>query len=69
MEVLADLQALSFRNAPGLGKGCRRVYELLAKHFKVYDNGSIFHDELVRFRKLLFSSQLFDDLNVYFEED
>ena len=68
VEVLADLQALSFRNAPGLGIGCRRVYELLSKHFKVYDNGTIFHDVLVRFRKLLFSSQLFDDLSVYCDE-
>ncbi len=67
VEVLADLQALSFRNAPGLGAGCRRVHELLSKHFKVYDNGTIFHDELVRFRKLLFSSQLFDDLSVYYD--
>ncbi len=69
VEVLADLQALSFRNAPGLGKGCRRIYELLARHFQVYENGTVFHDELVRFRKLLFSSQLFDDLRVYFEKD
>jgi len=67
VEVLADMQALSFRNAPGLGSGCRRIYELLAKDFKVYDNQAIFHDELVRFRKLLFSSQLFDDLGVYFD--
>jgi histidine ammonia-lyase len=69
VEVLADLQALSFRNARGLGRGCRRIYELLARHFKVYENGAVFHDELVRFRKLLFSSQLFDDLGVYFEPD
>ncbi len=67
VEVLADLQALSFRNASGLGSGCRRVYEVLAKDFKVYDNGTVFHDELVRFRKLLFSSQTFDDLSVYFD--
>jgi len=67
VEVLADLQALSFRNAPGLGNGCRRVYELLSQHFEVYDNSKIFHDELVRFRKLLFSSQLFDDLTVYYD--
>jgi histidine ammonia-lyase len=67
VEVLADLQALSFRNAPGLGNGCRRIHELLSQHFEVYDNGRIFHDELVRFRKLLFSSQLFDDLTVYYD--
>jgi histidine ammonia-lyase len=68
VEVLADLQALSFRHAAGLGQGSRRIYERLAEHFKVYDNGTIFHDELVRFRKLLFSSQWFDDLGVYFED-
>lgn len=67
VEVLADLQALSFRHAAGLGTGARRVYEQLARHFKVYDNGTIFHDELVRFRKLLFSSQLLDDLSVYWD--
>lgn len=67
VEVLANLQALSFRNSDGLGKGCRRIYELLVKHFTVYDNGRIFHDELVKFRKLLFSSQLLDDLSVYWD--
>ena len=30
-------------------------------------NTQIFHDELVKFRKLLFSSQLFDDLSVYYD--
>jgi histidine ammonia-lyase len=69
VEVLADMQALTFRNAKGLGNGSRRIYELLAKHFKVYDNKTIFHDELVRFRKLLFSSQLFDDIEVYCDGD
>ena len=67
VEVLADLQALSFRNAAGLGMGSRRIYELLAQHFKVYDNTTVFHDELVRFRKLLFSSQWFDDLSIYWD--
>ncbi len=67
VEVLADLQALSFRGAAGLGVGSRRIYERLAEHFKIYDNGTIFHEELVRFRKLLFSSQLFDDLSVYYD--
>ena len=65
VEVMADLQALHFRNADGLGSGCRRIHEVLSEHFTVYDNKRIFHDELVRFRKLLFSSQLFDDLSVY----
>jgi histidine ammonia-lyase len=68
VEVLADLQALHFRGAAGLGHGSRRIHELLSEHFRVYDNTQIFHDELVKFRKLLFSSQLFDDLSVYYKE-
>ena len=66
VEVLADMQALHFRGADGLGHGCRRIHELLSEHFRVYDNTGIFHDELVKFRKLLFSSQLFDNLSVYY---
>ena len=65
LEVLADLQALSFRNADRLGRGTGRIYEILNKEFTVYDNSRVFHDDLVRFRKLLFSSQIFDDLAAY----
>ena len=57
--TLADLQALHFRGAGGLGHGCQRIHDLLSEHFSVYDNTQVFHDELVKFRKLLFSSQLF----------
>lgn len=65
LEVLADLQALSFRNGDRLGTGTGRVYRILNEEFAVYDNKRIFHDDLVKFRKLLFSSQLFDDLETY----
>ncbi len=68
LEVLADLQALSFRNAAGLGRGTRRIYDALSPHFSVYDNQRIFHDDLTKFRRLLFSSQLFDDLERYWRE-
>ncbi len=68
VEILADLQALHFRNADRLGTGTRRIYELLIPEFKVYQNETVFHEDLVRFRKLLFSSQLFDDLSHYWEE-
>lgn len=68
LEVLADLQALSFRNAQGLGRGTGRIYALLKKDFEVYDNSRIFHNDLVKFRKLLFSSQIFDDLSVYWQK-
>lgn len=65
LEILAVMQALSFRNADKLGTGTRRVYELLAQDFEVYDNNRIFHNDLVKFRKLLFSSTHFDDLEGY----
>ena len=69
LETLAQLQALSFRNAPSMGSGTKMIYDLLVSHFQVYDNQRIFHDDLTIFRKLLFSSQLFDDLSVYLVDD
>lgn len=68
LEILADLQALSFRNADKLGGGTGRIYQALKNEFTRYDNSRIFHDDLVHFRKLLFSSQLFDDLSIYWDE-
>lgn len=66
LETLAQMQALSFRNAVTMGRGTTKVYNTLKPHFSVYDNTRVFHDDLVKFRKLLFSSQLFDDLEVYY---
>ncbi|MBU1343528.1 MAG: aromatic amino acid ammonia-lyase [Proteobacteria bacterium] len=66
LETLADLQALSFKNTDKLGYGTRKIYDILNKDFDVYDNSTIFHDSLVKFRKILFSSQLFDDLSIYY---
>lgn len=66
LEVLADLQALSFRNSDRLGFATGRIYTLLNEHFEVYDNSRIFHEDLVKFRELLFSGRLFDDLEAYF---
>lgn len=65
LEILTDLQAFSFRNAEKLGIATSRIYALLNQEFAVYDNKRVFHDDLVKFRKLLFSSQIFDDLSVY----
>jgi histidine ammonia-lyase len=65
LETLAQMQAFSFRNAKTMGKGTRKVYDVLLPHFRVYDNTRVFHDDLTSFRKLLFSSQLFDDLTAY----
>jgi histidine ammonia-lyase len=65
LEIFTDLQAFSFRNADKLGLATSRIYALLNAEFTVYDNKRVFHDDLVKFRKLLFSSQIFDDLSVY----
>ena len=65
LEILAIMQALSFRNAKTLGRGTRRIYELLETEFIVYDNERVFHDDLVKFRKFLFSSPHFEDLSRY----
>jgi histidine ammonia-lyase len=65
LETLAQMQALSFRNAERMGKGNKKIYDILKEHFEVYDNKRIFHDDLVKFRKLLFSSGIFDDLEKY----
>jgi histidine ammonia-lyase len=65
VEVLADLQALSFRNSKTMGKALSKIYAILSGHFSVYDNKRIFYDDLKKFRKLLFTSPLFDDLSVY----
>jgi len=68
LEILADLQALSFRNADKLGHGTGQIYQTLLNDFNIYDNTQIFHEALTRFRKLLFSSQLFDDLSIYWND-
>jgi histidine ammonia-lyase len=68
LEVLAVLQAFSFRNADKLGLGTGRIYQILNKDFTPYDNSGIFRDVLVRYRKRLFSSQLLDDLTIYLED-
>ena len=68
LETLADLQALSFRNAGRLGYGTGRIYAILNKDFQVYDNTRIFHDDLIQFRKLLFSGRIFDTLACSFPD-
>jgi histidine ammonia-lyase len=67
LETLAQLQAFSFRNASGLGRGTAAVYALLNQHFRVYDNKRVFHDDLVQFRHILFSTPHFDSLERYYE--
>ncbi|MCP3898119.1 MAG: aromatic amino acid lyase [Desulfobacteraceae bacterium] len=68
LETLADLQALSFRNSDKLGNGTNKIYEILLKDFEIYDNTRIFSEDIKKFRTLLFSSQLFDELDIYINE-
>jgi histidine ammonia-lyase len=65
LEVLVAMQALSFRGIDGLGTGTGQVHAVLDEHFEQYDNNRVLHDDLVRFRSLLFSSNLLDDLSGY----
>ena len=62
LETLAQLQALSFRNASTMGKGTSEIYKLLAKDFQVYDNERVFHEDLVKLRSILFSNSPLGDL-------
>ncbi len=68
VEILADMQAMHFRGTDKLGKATSKLHGILNKHFKLYENERLFHDDLVQFRELLFSSQLFDDLSIYWKE-
>lgn len=68
LETLGQLQALSFRNASGMGFGTHNIYLRLEKVFQVYDNSRIFHDDLQIMRKLLFSSDLLDNLEIYYNK-
>jgi len=54
MEILADLQALSFRNSEDLGVKTKELYEELAQSFDQYNSGRVIRDDLVKFRKILF---------------
>jgi histidine ammonia-lyase len=65
LEILADLQAFSFRNTDKLAPVTERIYKKLSADFDVYDNTRIFHYDLVKFRKLLFSTTLFDNLDTW----
>lgn len=62
LETLGQLQALSFRNASTMGKGTSEIYKRLEKEFEVYDNERVFHDDLVKFRKILFSTDLLEEI-------
>lgn len=58
MELLADLQALSFKEPSKLGKEIAKYYQKLATEFRVYDSRTVFHDLLVKFMNLIFDRDI-----------
>jgi histidine ammonia-lyase len=56
MEILADLQALSFRNADGLGVETAKIYAELSKDYGQYNCDKIFRENLLKFRKIIFEN-------------
>jgi len=69
LEVLADLQALSLRNTKKMGNGISSVYKKLNVNFSPYDNTEVFHDLLVKYREMIFSSTLFESLDPFLGEN
>ena len=60
MEILADLQAMSFKDPSKMGKQISQYYQKLSSNFSVYDSTTVFHDMLVRFMNLIFDEDLLD---------
>jgi histidine ammonia-lyase len=60
MEILADLQAMSFKDPQKLGFGSAQYYQKLATHFRVYDSTTIFHDMLVKFMDMIFDRDILE---------
>ena len=60
LEILADLQAMSFKDPTKLGTEISKYYQKLAAHFTVYDSTTVFHDMLVTFMDLIFDQDILD---------
>ncbi|NLW48182.1 MAG: aromatic amino acid lyase [Firmicutes bacterium] len=58
MEILADLQAMFFKDPSKLGNELSKHYQKLSAQFKVYDSSTVFHDMLVKFMDLLFDQDI-----------
>lgn len=60
MEILADLQAMSFKGHDKLGSEIGGHYRKLASHFAVYQSKTVFHEMLNKFMDLLFDRDILD---------
>jgi len=65
LEFLADLQALTFRHNEGLGEGTERLYRKVVGEYLQYNNERVFRDDLIKFRRLLFETDL---LNIHADD-
>lgn len=64
LEILADLQAMSFKDPSKLGFEMSQYYKKLSSYFTVYDSKTVFHDRLVSFMDLIFEKDLLDFKNI-----
>jgi histidine ammonia-lyase len=60
MEILADLQAMSYKDPSRLGTEIGKYYQKLSAHFTVYDSTTVFHDMLTRFMELIFDENILE---------
>ena len=60
MEILADLQAMSYKDPSRLGADLSKRYQKLSSNFKIYDSKTVFHDMLVTFMELIFEKDILD---------
>lgn len=58
LELLADLQAMSFKESTKLGDELAKYYQRLSTYFTTYNSETIFHDLLVRFMDLIFDQDV-----------
>ncbi|MCL2844033.1 MAG: aromatic amino acid ammonia-lyase [Chitinivibrionia bacterium] len=54
MEILADLQALSFQDTEKMGVRIKKVYDKFSESYTQYNCTRIFREDLVRFRDIIF---------------
>ncbi|MGE5528348.1 MAG: HAL/PAL/TAL family ammonia-lyase [Patescibacteria group bacterium] len=64
LEILADMQALSFKDTDKLGAKIARYYQKLSQYFTVYESKHVFHDQLEYFMDILFEKDILSARNL-----
>ncbi len=65
LEILADLQAMSFKDPSKMGKGISGYYKKLVSHFTVYNGKTVFHDMLTNFLDLIFEKDILNHRDIF----